>query len=151
MDTLELRLLWHVTIAFGPMQFLGLTPHGMRLLVPLESGSFEGPRIKGTLLPGGADSVLIRSDGAVDLDIRVAGLTDDGPVYVSSTGLQVASPDIAARLQQGEPVDPSTYYMRAAYRFDTASEKYGWLNRVLGIARYRRTAKGIDGDVFEVL
>lgn len=151
MVTLETRLLWHVTVTFGPMQAVGMTPHGMRVFVPLVGGSFEGPRIRGTLTPGGADSVLVRPDGVVELDIRLVALTDDGPVYVTATGLQAATPEVTLRLQQGQPVDPSEYYMRASYRFETASKKYGWLNRILAVARYRRTATGIEGEVFELL
>ena len=151
MAALETRLLWKVTVTFGPIQAVGKTPHGMRLFVPLVGGVFEGPRIRGTLIPGGADSVLARPDGVVELDIRLVAMTDDGPVYVIATGLQSAKPEVSARLQQGEPVDPSEYYMRAAYRFETASQKYEWLNRILAVARYRRTVTGIEGDVFEVL
>jgi hypothetical protein len=151
MTTLESRLLYTFTVTFGPMQPVGMTPHGMRVFVPLTSGSFEGPRIRGTLMPGGADSVLVRPDGAIDLDIRATAMTDDGPVYVMALGLQVASPEVTLRLQQGQPVDPAEYYMRAAYRFETGSKKYAWLNRILAVANYRRTATGIEGEVFEVL
>lgn len=151
MTTLQSRILWHFTIAFGPMQPIGMTPHGMRMFVPLTGGTFEGPRIRGTLLPGGADAILVRPDGAVDLDIRVTAATDDGLIYATALGLQVASPEVTVRLQQGMPVDPSEYYMRANYRFETASRKYAWLNRILAVGVYTRTPTGVDGDVFEVL
>lgn len=148
---LETRPLYHFEVTFGPMQAIGMTPHGMRIFVPLVGGTFEGARMRGIITPGGADSVLVRSDGVVELDIRVTAMSDDGPIYVTATGLQVASSEITMQLQQGRAVDPSKYYMRASYRFETASQKYAWLNRILAVAVYRRTATGIEGDVFEIL
>lgn len=148
--TLATELLWRFEVTFGPMQTIGMTPHGMRVFVPVLEGTFEGPRIRGTVLPGGSDAALVRPDGTVDLDIRAVALSDDGPIYMTAFGLQVATPEVSLRLQQGQPVDASEYYMRAAYRFETASQRYAWLNQILGVAIYRRTARGLTGDVFAI-
>jgi hypothetical protein len=52
---------------------------------------------------------------------------------------------------RGETVSPSEYYMRTAPFFETASEKYGWLNRLVAVAIGHRLAVGPVYQVFEVL
>ena len=34
---------------------VGQTSHGNRFVIPIVGGTFEGPKMKGTILPGGAD------------------------------------------------------------------------------------------------
>ena len=37
---------------------VGQTSHGNRFIIPIVGGTFEGPKMKGTILPGGADYQL---------------------------------------------------------------------------------------------
>jgi hypothetical protein len=41
--------------------------------------------------------------------------------------------------------------MRVTCRFETASQKYGWLNRIVSVAYGHRMAGGAIYNVFEVL
>src|SRR5258708_34193869 len=70
-------------------QNIGAVPHGTRRTAPLSGGSFEGPRLRGTGLPGGsADWLLLRSDGVLQLDLPATLRTDDGAlVSMRSFGL----------------------------------------------------------------
>ena len=52
---------------------------------------------------------------------------------------------------RGEAVDPSEYYFRVAPFFETASEKYGWLNRVLALGVGHRTRSQVGYRVYAVL
>ena len=45
-----------------PTREIGRTPYGMRRRIPIIGGTFEGPRIRGRVLPGGADWQLQRAD-----------------------------------------------------------------------------------------
>ena len=45
----------------------------------------------------------------------------------------------------------SEYYFRTAPLFETASEKYGWLNGVLAIGLGRRTSRQVSYTVYEIL
>ena len=47
---------------------LGTSALGERLIVEILGGSFEGPRLRGRVLPGGADRQLLRPDGVKELD-----------------------------------------------------------------------------------
>jgi len=66
-------------------------------------------------------------------------------------GIRHASPDVLARIDRGEAVDPATYYFRIASFFETAAPKYDWLNRLLAVGVGHRTAEGPIYSLFEVL
>ena len=59
--------------------------------------------------------------------------------------------ELAARLAQGEEVDPSLYYFRTVMRFETAHPSTDWLNRILALARGAREKNAVKLDVYEVL
>src|SRR5262245_48465137 len=116
MDT---RLLMTLQVVVPPPQKLGAVPHGTRIVAPIAGGTFEGPRLRGKVLPGGGDWLLLRSDGVLELDLRITLETDGGAlIYLTSFGLRHGPPDVLAALARGEPVDPSTYYFRTAVRFE---------------------------------
>ena len=90
---------------------VGAVPYGTRRIAPLDGGTFEGPRLRGTVLPGSsADWLLLRPDGVLELDLRATLRTDDGAlISMKSFGLRHGPPEIIAALGRGETVDPSTY------------------------------------------
>src|SRR6267378_5141247 len=137
------RLLMTLQVVVPPPQKLGAVPHGTRLIAPIASGTFEGPRMRGKVLPGGADWLLLRSDGVLELDLRITLETDDGAsIYMTSFGLRHGPPEALAALTRGERVDPSTYYFRTTPRFETANPKYAFLNRLLAVSSGDRRAEG---------
>src|SRR3954466_8771020 len=107
------RLLMMLQVVVAPLQKLGAVPHGTRVIAPITSGHFEGPRLRGKVLPGGGDWTLLRGDGVLELDLRVTLETDDGPlIYMASFGLRHGPSDVIAALARGENVYPATYYFR---------------------------------------
>src|SRR5207237_6896719 len=86
------RPLMTVRIAAAPLQRLGAVPHGRRSIVPVTGGEFEGPRLRGKVLPGGGDWLLMRSDGVLELDLRITLETDEHAlVYMTFLGLRHGS------------------------------------------------------------
>src|SRR5258707_6408750 len=83
------RLLMTLRMTVAAPLNIGAVPHGTRRTAPLSGGSFEGPRLRRTVLPGGsADRLLLRSDGLLELDLRATLRTDDRPlVSIPSFGL----------------------------------------------------------------
>jgi hypothetical protein len=74
-------------------QVVGATPHGLRRIRYIKGGTFAGPKLAGEVLPGGADWLLVRSDGAREIDVRVTLRTDDGDlIYAISRGIFDVSP-----------------------------------------------------------
>jgi hypothetical protein len=109
---------------------VGQLPQGRRRIVAITGGTFEGPGLKGRIVPGGADWQLIQPDGLSELDTRYTLETDKGQiVYVQNKGIRHAPPDVMKRLLAGEPVDPKLVYFRTVPTFETASPDLQWLAR----------------------
>lgn len=131
---------------------VGTTPHGMRRIFCVKGGTFEGPKVKGVVLPGGGDWPIFRPDGAIVLDVRAALRTDDDHVvYTYYRGLTTIQEDMLGRILMGESVDPSEYYFRTTPVFETASEKYSWLNRVLAVGIGQFLPSGVAYKVYAIL
>jgi hypothetical protein len=149
MDT---RLLMTLQVTVASPQKIGAGPHGTRLTAPITEGHFEGPRLRGRVLPGGGDWTILRGDGVLELDLRVTLETDDGAlIHMTSLGIRHGPPDVVAALARGETVDPSAYYFRTLPRFETGHPKYEFLNRLLAVAGGDRRPKGPIYTVDEIL
>src|SRR5438270_9680770 len=132
---MDSRLLMTMQVAVVGAQKIGAVPHGSRVTAPIAGGHFEGPRLRGKVLPGGGDWTLLRGDGVLELDLRITLETDDGAlIHMTSFGLRHGPPETLAALARGELVDPSTYYFRTAPRFETSAPQFAFLNRVIAIA-----------------
>lgn len=144
--------LFTITFDVAPLQMLGKTPFGERRIARVTGGSFEGPRLKGTVRDGGGDWLLLRNDGVLQLDVRATLETDDQAlIYMTYRGLRHGPAEVIDRLNRGEPVDPSEYYFRTAPFFETGAEKYDWLNRIVAVATGHRLPEGPIYQVFQVL
>jgi hypothetical protein len=131
---------------------LGAVPHGTRATVEITGGLFDGPRLRGKVLPGGGDWTLLRADGVLELDLRIMLETDDGAlIAMTSFGLRHGPPDVIAALGRGETVDPASYYFRTTPRFETSAPKYAFLNRLLAIATGDRRPSGPVYTIDELL
>jgi hypothetical protein len=154
MTELKSEFLFEMKAGLGepPTVNVGTTPHGTRVIIYVTGGTFEGPKIKGEVLPGGGDWVLARPDGVGVLDVRGALRTDDGEIiYVYYRGLNYMPPEVAARAAKGEAVDPSESYFRTTPVFETASEKYSWLNKLVAVGVGRRTDEGVAYRIYAIL
>jgi hypothetical protein len=131
---------------------LGKTPVGERRIINILGGQVEGPKLRGQILPGGADWQVIRADGIADIQARYTIRSESGGlVLVSSEGMRHGPPDIIAKLARGEPVDPALYYFRTLMRFETGDPGLAWMNGILAIAHGARLPNAVSLDVFEVL
>jgi hypothetical protein len=149
---MEARLLMMLQVVVAAPQRLGAGPHGTRVTVPIADGHFEGPRLRGKVLPGGGDWTLLRGDGVLELDLRVTLETDDGAIiHMTSLGLRHGPADVIAALARGESVDPSAYYFRTSPRFETGHPKYEFLNRLLAAAAGDRRPTGPIYTIDEIL
>jgi hypothetical protein len=131
---------------------VGATPGAFRRLGVVSGGTFEGERLSGEVLNGGNDWQDVRADGATTLDVRLVLKTNDGDlIAMSYRGVRHGPADVLARIDRGEAADPQSYYFRIGPMFETASERYAWLNRVLAIGVGHRLQDGVVYSVFEVL
>lgn len=135
-----------------PVLALGETPYGGRRIARFGGGSFEGPKLRGVVLPGGGGWMIVRRDGILDIEVRIVLETDDEQmIYMHWKGLRHGPKDVIDRLNRGETVDPSSYYFRATPYFETSSEGYSWLNRICSVATGSRVGDRRGFDVYQVL
>lgn len=135
-----------------PPNIVGPTANGQRIIVYIKGGTVKGPKINGEVLPGGGDWVIVRPDGVMMLDVRALIRTDDGElIYVYYRGFSHRSPEIQQKLQSGEAVDPSEYYFRTTPIFETSSEKYNWLTRIVCVGVGAREPNGVRYRIYEIL
>ena len=133
-------------------QEIGATPHGIRMIYPVLGGSVKGEKVNGEVLPFGADWILIRSDGVGELDVRATVRTDDGAlIYGYYKGILKIDPEIMARVQSGEDIDPTTYYFRTAPNFETSSEKYSWLNQIVCVGVGKIEQNRVRYKMYQIL
>jgi hypothetical protein len=97
-------------------------------VVDASGGTFEGPKLKGTVKAPGGDWVTVRPDGVLQLDVRVLLETDDGAIILMQ--------------YKGIGVDGGSN-IRTAPLFETGDERYAWLNSVQAVAH----GSTGDGDV----
>ena len=126
-------------------------PLGERRIIPITGGRVEGERLRGDVLPGGADWQVVRPDGAAVLEARYCVRATDGAlIFVENKGLRAGPPEVLARLARGEPVAPGEYYFRTTPRFETAAPRYAWLNDIVAVGSAIRTPGAVILDFYVV-
>jgi Protein of unknown function (DUF3237) len=149
--TPALEFLCEIKAVLAPPVEVGPTPSGLRRIVDIAEGSFEGPLLRGTILPGGADWQILRTDGVAELRAHYVLKTDDGVLIpVRNRGLRHGPEEVLRRIAAGDNVDPSEYYFRTTPVFEAPAGRYEWLNRNVFVATAARYAGSVAIRVFRV-
>ena len=151
-DGLKTEFVFKAEVLVDKIMDLGVTQHGNRRIIPITGGTFEGPLIKGIIVPGGADWQIIRDDGVAELEARYTLRSDDGAlIYVINKGYRHGPPEVMQRLAKGEQVDPKEYYFRATPTFETSAVKYNWLTKNVFVATGERKPTSVILDFYKIL
>jgi hypothetical protein len=135
----RLTLAMTLRVEVGPPMELGEVPRGRRRIIPILGGTFEGPNIRGKVLPGGADWQIVRADGLAELDTRYALQTEQGSViYIQNAGMRHAPPEVTKKLLAGEAVDPAQVYFKTVPAFETGAPELQWLTRAIFVGTGER-------------
>ncbi len=111
---------------------------GTRRIVPVTGGTFEGPKLKGTALPG-ADWILVRPDGVSELNVRVTLRTDDDQlIYLTYRGLLFTP-------KGGEQ------YWRTTPIFETGAAKYDWLTKIIAVGVGKNVPGKAAYSIYQIL
>jgi hypothetical protein len=149
--SLPVRHLCDWSIELEPVQVVP-TPVGTRMIYVLKSGTCTGERLQGEFVPGGGDWLLVGQDSVARIDVRVTLRTDDGElVFVTNSGVISMSPEALERLGHGETIRWDEMYSRSVPRFETSSEKHGWLTSIQTISINEIGPDRIDYRIYEVL
>jgi hypothetical protein len=146
------RPLFAMRLSVRKLQVVGATPGAFRRVGVVPGGTFEGERLSGEILEGGADWQDVRKDGATTLDVRlVLKARDEALIGMTYRGMRLGPPEVMARIDKGETVDPASYYFRTTAFFETAAPQYAWLNEIIAVGVGHRFADGPVYSLFEVL
>lgn len=130
-------------VAFDRMMDFGVGPQGRRRIAPINGGRFEGERLKGEVLPGGADWVINRPDGVMVIDVRIALKTeDDVLIYMTYQGRFLAEPEVMKRFNRGGQLEPHEYSLRVTAKFECGNPAYAWLNDTVALGVGEQTPAG---------
>jgi len=147
----KLEFVCEIFVSIGKAQLIGETSTGTRRIIPILGGTFKGPNMQGVILPGGADWQIVTKDGIAYLDARYTLQTEDSVlIYISNTGIRVASEEVLKKLSNGEQVDPNAYYFRTIPVFETSVGKYDWLMKSIFIAKGIRNPNNVIIEVWRV-
>ena len=145
-NTPELEFALQLKVTLGDAYNCGETQHGLRTIIPITGGTFEGPHIKGTIINGGADYQLANAAiNRTELEAIYCIKTDDGVnIHVRNRGIIWSGKDA-----NGNP----SFYFKAAPQFEApADSKYAWLNNALFVCApdFTQQFKGIVLNVWRV-
>ena len=147
---ISLRHLFSIKAVVDAATLIGAVPHGYtRRVMGVSGGQFEGERLRGRVLPGGADVVMERPDGGLHLDVRLVLETEAGElIYMTYNGRRNGpTPDVMRRIVNREPVVRGEDYFRVLVQFETAAPRLLWLNDKVAIGTGTREP---DGPVYDV-
>lgn len=120
----ELEFVLELKVKLGNAFGVGKTVHGNRFVIPITGGTFEGPRIKGTVIEGGADYQLQNNEmGRTDLEAIYCIRTDDGVnIHVRNKGIIAQS-------------EGQNYFYCSPTFEAPADSKYAWINNGIYVCR----------------
>lgn len=131
----RLEFAFEELVLLGAAMAPGKTAYGNRNIIPITGGRFEGPGIKGTIIPGGWDWQLVRADGCVDVKADYMLKTDDDVI------INVLNTGALCMPKAGEAPRP----VRTSPRFEVPVGKYEWLGQTSFIGTLE-SAKGPNGE-----
>ncbi|WP_328903409.1 DUF3237 domain-containing protein [Streptomyces sp. NBC_00441] len=154
-DEIRTAHLFDMVADLDPRLDFGGGPLGRRVLFGAGGGTFHGPRLRGTVLPGGGDWALFRPDGVMALDVRLTLRTDDDELlYMTYSGRWVTPPDLKADMAdpvERHRIDPARYYFRTNPLFETGSKRYAWMNDLVCVGSGYLVDGGIAYRISQVL
>jgi hypothetical protein len=119
---LRTEFVLEVRAEIAPAVVIGPSSQGIRRLIPITGGSFEGPRVRGVVVPGGADWQLERPDGVTSVEAKYTLKASDGTLLsVTNRGIVVPATATAGA--------PASGYVRTVPEFEVPSGTHDWLNR----------------------
>ena len=119
----ETEFVMQLKVSLGQAYTVGETPHGKRTVIPITGGTFEGPRLRGTILNGGADWQLAKGN-RTEVEAIYSIKTDDGVyIHIRNRGIIAGGTDA-----DGKP----SFYFRCAPHFEAPENSpYAWMNNSL--------------------
>jgi hypothetical protein len=138
-NALPVEHLFTLSCTTAPAIEISDAPGGNRLLLAVTGGSFEGERLRGTVVPSpGGDWAIREPDGTVRIDVRLVLQPDTGgPILLTYAG-------VAVRTHDGVSI-------RTAGRFVASAGPHSWLNSVQAVGHGRVGDRRVTYDIYRLL
>lgn len=150
----ELEYFGQLSVEVSTPIEVGATHAGLRRVIPIIGGTFQGPQAQGIVLNAGADFQVIRSGTVSDLDARYVIALDDGArLFVSNQAYRTGSAADIAAIAQGEEVPAERIYFRCVPRFEVAEgpeTAWSWLESTVVVGSGRREPERVIIDLWVV-
>jgi hypothetical protein len=119
----------------GKPSLVAGAPQGTRGILEVTGGTFEGPRLKGTITPPGGDWFTVRPSGVLKVDVRLLLTTDD------QANILMTYSGVAIRRDGG-------MHIRVAPTFEAPEGPYEWLNDIQAVGFGDLIEGGVKYDVY---
>lgn len=132
------EFVYQAVVEIAPTAMLGDSPLGERRIVLITGGAFEGPNIRGKVLPGGADRQLIRKDGVRRLDALYEMQADDGAVITVRNQVLI------------DPGRGGPDYRFSTLDITAPEGPHAWLNRLVFVGTLNSLRPGREAVLIRV-
>jgi hypothetical protein len=127
-------------VLLEPTREVGRTPYGVRRRIPIIGGTFEGPRIRGRVVPGGADWQLQRADDFTLIEADYMIEAEDG------TSIHVRNRGLTNTRVKGA----TSRYLRTVPEFEAPVGPHDWLNQSLFVGSLQGVSGGPPSVIVHV-
>jgi uncharacterized protein DUF3237 len=151
LDRLPVEHLADVSVDLEPVRMIQ-TPVGIQMVFIAKGGRVEGPGLRGEVLPGGGDWLLVGDDQIGRVDVRATiGMEDGALIHYTAGGIIKIPADGLERLGNGERLPFEETYVRTTPKFETSDERYSWLNELVVVGHNELAKDRIDYRWYRVL
>ncbi len=134
---MDLEPLCRFTASLAQTEMVASTPRGRRIVGPIVDASLTGERLSGRQIgTSAADWLVMAPDGTTFIDVRIAFRTTDGArIFMTYLGRADWSAGVMSGPVYSTPV------------FETADDRYSWLNSIVCAAKGEVFAGGAHYDL----
>ncbi|MCV7283234.1 DUF3237 domain-containing protein [Mycolicibacterium flavescens] len=147
-EALPVEHLFDMRVNLAPAQAIS-TATGTRMTFVTTGGTVDGPKLRGEVLPGGGDWLLVGDDGVGRVDVRVTLRTHDGVlIHFESAGIIKVPSDGLHRLAEGQALPFDETYVRTTPRLATADPRYSRLSETVTVGYNVLSPNRVDYRVY---
>jgi hypothetical protein len=152
-DTPQLRFAFEARADIGPGEHIGNGAGDELDFTPITGGAVDGPRLQGTIVPGGGDWAVRRGPKVWELDAHYLIRAADGALIdiVNRGYYRTTTSDVMTRADAGEHVGTSLVYFRTSPVFRTDAPAHRWLAETMFVGLARDEEGQVRIRFFEVL
>jgi hypothetical protein len=143
----RLEFVYEARVKLGELKMMGRYADGHeRGVLQLLGGVFEGPGLRGTILPSNKDWPVYYGNGVRSTDVNYVFVTEDGAhLFVTATGFRYDPSRMSGSLLAAEQVQPTPNLLRVTVQIQAPQDtRYAWLNHNVFVGVAGQSVPGPD-------